>query len=114
VYRDILENYDKFSNSLKSNYPEVIVDVISVINQGIDTKGNKVRIIGLERYYQSTKQQAAKGKEKTTTMTTTATAAAIRKEKIPLSNDELVERLVHMTNRDKKRAGKINREAVLT
>src|ERR687886_2748447 len=23
MYRDIIENYDKFSNSLKSNYPEI-------------------------------------------------------------------------------------------
>ena len=43
-------------------------------------------------------------KTSTTVMTTTTatTAAAIHKEKIPLSNDELVERLVHITNRDRK------------
>jgi hypothetical protein len=34
--------------------------------------------------------------------TTTAAAAAIQKEKMPLSNDELVERLVHITNRERK------------
>ena len=48
MYRDIIENYDKFSNSLKSNYPEIIVDVISIINQSIDTNGNKIRTIGLD------------------------------------------------------------------
>jgi hypothetical protein len=36
------------------------------------------------------------------TTTTTTAAAAIHKEKIPLSKDELVERLVHITNRDRK------------
>ena len=66
MYRDIMENYDKFGDNLKSYYPEII----SVINQGMDTKDTKVSIIGLERYYQSRKQQAVKGKEKTT-MTTT-------------------------------------------
>jgi hypothetical protein len=100
MYRDIVENYDNFTDSLRSNYPEIIIDVISVINQGMDTKGNKVSNIGIERYYQSRKQQAAKGKEKTST--TTTAAAAIHKEKIPLSKDELVERLVHITNRDRK------------
>ena len=35
-------------------------------------------------------------------MKTTTTAAAVHKEKIQLSNDELVERLVHITNRDRK------------
>jgi hypothetical protein len=35
------------------------------------------------------------------TTTTTTAAAAIHKEKIPLSKDELVERLAQMTNREK-------------
>jgi hypothetical protein len=104
MYRDIIENYDKFSNRLKSNYPAIIVDVISVLNQGTDTKGTKVNIIGLERYYQSRKQQAAKGKEKT--LITTTTAAAIHKEKILLSKDELVERLAQITNRERKQLQK--------
>ena len=48
------------------------------------------------------------GKEKTpatikkTTTTKIAAAAAIRKEKIPLSNDELAERLAQITNRGRK------------
>jgi hypothetical protein len=63
IYRDIMENYDNFTDSLKSNYLRIIVDVISVINQGMDTKGIKVNIIGLERYYQSRKQQAGMSKK---------------------------------------------------
>ena len=31
IYRDLIENYDNFSESLKSNYPRIIVDVISTI-----------------------------------------------------------------------------------
>src|ERR671910_1678395 len=42
IYRDILENYENFSHSLKLNFPTIVVDVISIINQGIDTKGTKV------------------------------------------------------------------------
>ena len=49
MYRDIIDNCDNFTDSLKSNYPEIIVDVIYVINQGMDTKGNKVSIIGLDQ-----------------------------------------------------------------
>jgi hypothetical protein len=99
MYRDIIENYDRFGESLRSNYPRIIVDVISVIN-----RGQRINPISIEKYYQLRKQQAANGKEKTltTTTTTTATAAAIQTEKIPLSNDELVEHLVHITNRDRK------------
>jgi hypothetical protein len=100
MYRDIIVNYGKFSESLKSNYPDIIIDVISIINRGTDNSGHRVNPINIEKYYQSRKQQAVKGKEKTT-MTTTA-AAAIHKEKISLLKDELVERLVQITNRDGK------------
>jgi hypothetical protein len=100
MYRDIIENYGKFSESLKSNYPDIIIDVISIINRGTDNSGHRVNPINIEKYYQSRKQQAVKGKEKTT-MTTTA-AAAIHKEKISLLKDELVERLIQITNRDRK------------
>ena len=103
MYRDIIENYDRFGDSLKSNYPEIIIDVISIINQGIDTKGTRVSIIGLEKYYLSRKQQAVMGAEEKvnplttatpSTRTTTAKAAAIHKEKIPLSRNDLVEILL--------------------
>jgi hypothetical protein len=106
IYRDIMENYDNFTDSLKSNYLRIIVDVISVINQGMDTKGIKVNIIGLERYYQSMKQQAAmtkEGKEGVQEpLTSTTTAAAIHKDKIPLSKNDLLESLTQITNRKRQ------------
>ena len=97
-----MENYDKFGDNLKSYYPEIIVDVISVINQGMDTKGTRVSIIGLERYYQSRKQQAvmrAEEKENPLTAATPSTrtitkAAAIHKEKISLSRNALLKFLL--------------------
>ena len=102
MYRDIIENYDNFTDSLKTNYPGIIVDVISAIN-----RGSRVNPISIEKYYQSIKQQAAMAEEKRlektsmTTMTRTA-AAAIHKAKIPLSKDDVVERLVHIINRDRR------------
>jgi hypothetical protein len=100
IYRDIIENYDNFTDSLKSNYPVIIVDVISTINR--DSRVNPI-IIG--KYYQLKKQEAALAKEEEghlkKTVTTTTTAAAIHKEKIALSNDELIERLAQITNRDR-------------
>ena len=84
--------------SLKSNYPGIIVDVISAIN-----RDSRVNPFIIEKYYQLKKQEAASAKEeKTLTMTTTTTAAAIHKEKLPLYEDEVVERIVHITNRDRK------------
>jgi hypothetical protein len=106
MYKDILENYNKFSDSLRSNYPWIIVDVICVINRGMDTKGTKVSIIGLERYYQSRKQQAVMGEEEPLTEAApslrTTTAAAIHKDKLPASSNDLVEILVQITKRSRE------------
>ena len=107
MYRDIIENYDKFTDSLRSSYPGIIVDVISVINRGTDTKGNKISIVGLERYYQSRKQQVvmsnvANDEPSPTIIAPSSiktTAAAVYKEKFLSSNNELVERLAQITNR---------------
>src|SRR5690348_14014707 len=103
IYRDI-ENYENFSESLKSNYPRIIVDVISnIINHD-----SRVNPIVIEKHYQLKKQEAgAANKEKAhlgetlTTAPTSTTAAAIHKEKLPLLNDELIERLAQITNRDR-------------
>lgn len=104
IYRDIIENYESFSNSLKSNYLGIIVDVISIINQGMDTKGTKVSSIGIEKYYQSRKQQAAMAEEEEEkTPATATTAAAVHTEKILLlSKNDLVESLSQITNRERK------------
>src|SRR5919199_3597262 len=72
IYRDIIENYDNFSESLKSNYPRIIVDVISTVN-----RDSRVNPIFIEKYYQLKKQEAELTKkeegylEKTQTTTIT-------------------------------------------
>ena len=113
IYRDIIENYENFSYSLKLNFPTIVVDVISIINQGIDTKGTKVSSIGIEKYYQLRKQQSTtmtreeeQKKEWKTPVTviatSTTTADAIHKERLLLSNKDLVGTLAHITNRERK------------
>jgi hypothetical protein len=107
IYRDITENYQELSQSLKSNYPIIIVDVVSISKHGIDTKGTKVSSIGIEKYYQSRKQQAtmAEEGEEETARTAATTSAAIRKNKIRLSSlnlKSLVENLSQITNRERK------------
>jgi hypothetical protein len=103
MYRDIIENYDNFSDNLKSNYPRIIVDVVStIINHD-----SRVNPIAIEKYFQLKKQEAAMIRkeeehlERTLTTRTSATAAAIHKEKLPLSRNELIERLAQITNRDR-------------
>ena len=113
MYSDIMENYENFSHSLKSNYPGIIVDVISILERGVDTKGSKVDPINIDRFYQLRKQQATvteEGREVEKVhkeigkkRATTTPAAAIHKEKILLlSKNDLVEKLSQITNRDRK------------
>jgi hypothetical protein len=114
ILRDITENYGNFSDYLKSNYPGIIVDVISIINKGMDTKGIKVSSISIEKYYQSRKQQqqvtmTKEEREEQTTVASasasTTAAAAIDKDEILLSlysKNNIVESLSQITNREKK------------
>ena len=114
ILRDITENYGNFSDYLKSNYPGIIVDVISIINKGMDTKGIKVSSISIEKYYQSRKQQqqgtmTEEEREEQTTVASasasTRAAAAIDKDEILLSlysKNDLVESLSQITNRERK------------
>jgi hypothetical protein len=114
ILRDITENYGNFSDYLKSNYPGIIVDIISIINKGMDTKGIKVSSLSIEKYYQSRKQQQGIMTEEreeqitvtsASTSTTTAAAAAIDKDEILLSlhsKNDLVESLSQITNRERK------------
>ena len=98
-----------FNDNLKSNYPRIIVDVISILHRGVDTKGTRVNPINIEKYYQSRMQKGViveeehkeVGKKPATTSTSTA-AAATHKEKIILSKKELVERLAQITTRERR------------
>lgn len=58
IYRDIMENYQCSNQSLKANYPKVIVDTVSVLINGRDTTGKEVSSIGIDRYYQNRKSLA--------------------------------------------------------
>jgi hypothetical protein len=110
IYRDIVENFQTFNHRLISNYPSIIVDVISIINSGINSKGYTVSSISIDKYYLSRKQHATNDEEEDEDkvlapiqMTTTVAAAAtIHKDKIILSSsskEELVESLCQITNR---------------
>ncbi|MGA9170987.1 MAG: hypothetical protein WBZ20_12670 [Nitrososphaeraceae archaeon] len=99
LMRDIMENYDNFDDTLKSEYPAIIVDIISILHIGIDTKGVKVSSIGIDKYYQSRKLKATTVRA---TTTSTTVAADLHKDKIMLSSDlseGLVESLLQITER---------------
>jgi hypothetical protein len=106
IYVDIMENYQKADDILKSHYPRAIVDTISALDKGVDTRGKAVGIYSIDRYYQERKstavlEDAAESyvarpiTEKHTPATPSAAAA-------PAYSDELVENLGHLTSRSRK------------
>ena len=38
IMKDIMENYNSFDDTLKSDYPRIIVDIISILHKGIDNQ----------------------------------------------------------------------------
>ncbi len=105
IYVDIMENYQKADDNLKMHYPRVIVDTISALDKGVDTRGEAVGIYGIDRYYQERKSTASQEdpaasyvirpiSEKQSAAPSTAAA--------PSYSDELVENLMHVTGRSRK------------
>lgn len=68
ISKDIMENYQSSNERLKTNYPQIIVDVVSGFAKGIDTEGKRITTYGIKSYYQYRKLNIDKA---TTTITTT-------------------------------------------
>jgi hypothetical protein len=75
IYRDIMENYSNSPEGLKTNYPQIIVDVLSILAIGIDTEGEKITAYNIEGYYQTRKLKSI------TAAATAATIDTIKKKK---------------------------------
>jgi hypothetical protein len=100
IYRDIMENYQNFNDSLKLNYPKIIVDIIAVLTVGEDTNGQKVGINTVDDYYQSRKSKASSAP-----VQRILTTAAKAKSKVVVANriqQNLIEALARITGRQNK------------
>jgi hypothetical protein len=105
IYLDIMENYPKASAQLKLHFPRIIVDVISILDKGVDTHGEAVGVYGIERYYQERKVSAP-SEDPTASYYSTG---ALSEERLahqavtPVTfSDDLVDNLANITNRSKK------------
>ena len=58
IYMDVMENYQKADAELRLHYPRIIIDIISILHKGVDTRGEAVGVYGIERYYQERKVSA--------------------------------------------------------
>jgi len=105
IYVDIMENYNNASNALKLNYPRIIVDTISALDKGIDTRGEAVGIYAIDRYYEQRKQTAPD--EDPSASYSSRPIGEVRRQSTsvlhsPSYSDELVESLMHITGRTRR------------
>lgn len=105
IYVDIMENYNKLNNAVKLHYPRVIIDTISALDKGVDTRGEAVGIYGIDRYYQERKQSAPM-EDPSATYTAKAYAETTRvppaENQPAVFGDDLIQSLMHITGRTKK------------
>lgn len=59
---DLLRNYDNFSNSVKIQFPNLLVDIMSIIFFKTDLEGKKISLFQLKSYYDSKKTLLASQK----------------------------------------------------
>jgi hypothetical protein len=110
IYRDIMTNYESSDDRLKIAYPKIIVDVIAILANGVDTGGNKIPLNNVENYYQMRKSASISAIASQVPIAT-ATASSIKsierdvkKESVLIKDEEseLVEVLNKITDRGKK------------
>jgi hypothetical protein len=103
IYLDIMENYQKADDIVKLHYPRIIVDTISALDKGVDTRGEAVGVYSLDRYYQERKSTATQEDPAATYLANPMSEkSASATHEPPSYSDELVENLMHITNRSRK------------
>jgi hypothetical protein len=105
IYVDIMENYNKLNNAVRLHYPRIIIDTISALDKGVDTRGESVGVYAIDRYYQERKQSAPM-EDPSLTYTAKglpeASRPSVSRSEPPSFNGELVENLVQITGRSRK------------
>src|SRR5438094_579180 len=81
-------------DKVKLNYPRIIVDTISALDKGVDTRGEAVGVYSLDRYYQERKSTATQEDPAATYVAKPMSEkAASFMHEPPSYSDELVENL---------------------
>jgi len=103
IYVDIMENYQKADERTKLHYPRIIVDTISALDKGVDTRGEAVGVYSLDRYYQERKSTATQEDPAATYVGRPPGEKEVSTtHPSPSYSNELVENLIHITNRSRK------------
>jgi hypothetical protein len=104
IYKDLVENYQGFDDSLKRSYPETLVNVISIIYSGKDASGVEIGSYNAEVYYH-TRKVRKDGSDSifldlSTDIPAKQTRRSITEQKV--SDNNLVDSLANITGRSKE------------
>jgi hypothetical protein len=101
IYGDLQENYHAANDILKLNYPRIIVDIVAVLNNGIDTSGKQVSVYGVYDYYLSRKSELVSNNMAGLDISNIITSDDDKNKTEPeVSNNDLVQSLVRITGRN--------------
>ena len=99
IYKDLMENYQTASDVLKANYPRIIVDVVAVLNNGIDTSGKQVSVYRVYDYYLSRKSEPISNVARVHITNMIMDGDVIEQN---VNNNDLIQSLVRITGRDSR------------
>jgi hypothetical protein len=104
IYRDLMENYQTANDILKVNYPRIIVDVVALLNNGIDMNGKQVSFYGVYDYYLSRKSKPISNNIAGVDISHIIISGEdkVRTEQDISSKTDLIQTLVRITRRNSK------------
>jgi hypothetical protein len=104
IYRDLMENYQTVNDILKLNYPMIIVNIVAILNNGIDMNGKQVPIYSAYDYYLSRKSEP--GSHNFARVDDIYNISKLDEDKditeYNVVNNDLVQSLVRITGRNNK------------
>jgi hypothetical protein len=103
IYRDLMENYQTANDILKVNYPRIIVDVIAVLNNGIDMSGKQLSVYRVYDYYLSRKSEPINNNIAGVDISNIITSDEDKnKTEHDVSDNDLVQSLARITGKNSK------------
>jgi hypothetical protein len=105
IYRDLMENYQTANDILKVNYPRIIVDVVAILNNGIDMSGKQVSVYRAYDYYLSRKSEPISNNNiaRVSISNIISDEDKDTTERDIRSNNDLIQSLVRITGRNSKK-----------
>jgi hypothetical protein len=106
IYRDLMENYETTNDILKVNYPRIIVDVVAVLNSGIDMNDKQVSFYQVYDYYLSRKSKPIHNNNITevdvSNIIIISDEDKVRTEQVISNKNDLIQTLIRVTGRNSK------------